>query len=112
MFHVFMYCRTKGGCRFLNKNLGARFDITEVKGSDWLFNCSGPIADLEQKLSVLFGQDIAISTCGSSLCVQTMVALCRNKIIVAHRSTAHVSFFNVCSILGVKVEWFGFDEDF
>lgn len=100
----------QGRCRFLNKKLGARFDITEVKGADWLFNSIGVIKRLECNLAALIGQAIAMSTCGSTLCVQTMVYLCRKKIIIAHRSSAHVSFFNVCEILGVEVKWFGFNE--
>lgn len=102
----------QGGCSFLNRKFAARFDITEIEGADWLFESSGLLNKLEQRLANLFGQSAAISTCGSTLCLQTMVALCKNKTIVAHRNSAHVSFFNVCSILGVEVHWFGCCDSF
>ena len=102
----------QGRCGFLNKKLAAKFDITEVSGADWLFDSCGVLANLEHKLKLLFGSSAAISTCGSTLCVQAMVALCRNKTFIAHRSSAHVSFFNACALLKVKVVWFGCDDDF
>lgn len=100
----------QGRCRFLNRKFAARFDITEVDGADWLFDSCGVLQELEQSLGLLFGQSAAISTCGSTLCVQAMVALCKNKVFVAHRNSAHVSFFNACALLGVKVQWFGFGD--
>lgn len=102
----------QGRCTFLNNQLAARFDITEVAGADWLFDSCGILQELEEELSLLFGQSAAISTCGSTLCVQTMVALCKNRVFIAHRNSAHVSFFNACALLGVRVQWFGCDENF
>ncbi len=97
-----------GRCGFLNKNFAAKFDITEIEGADWLFKNKGLIQEIELKLEKLFGQSSALSTCGSTLCVQTMVALCGNKKIIAHRNSAHVSFFNACALCGVKeVYWWG-----
>lgn len=104
----------QGRCENLNRMLGAKFDITEIKGSGFLFGELGhlnPINGVELQLSKLYGRHVVISTCGSTLCIQTMVALCRNKIFLAHRHSSHVSFFNVCAVLGVYVEWFGFDDD-
>ncbi len=97
----------QGRCGFLNRRLAALYDITEIEGADWLLKSSGIIKTLEQRLSSLFNQESIISTCGSTLCVQTMVALCKNRVFVAFRKSAHLSFFNVCAVLNVRVEWVG-----
>lgn len=105
----------QGRCGFLNRRLSALRDITEIEGADWLLKSSGIIKTLEQQISSLFNQKSIISTSGSTLCVQTMVALCRNRVFVAIRKSAHLSFFSVCAVLNVRVEWvggpdFGYDE--
>lgn len=89
------------------------YDITEIKGADYLFQAQGAIAESEANCSRLFGTAATCySTEGSSLCVKTMVALaalCRKdhsakaKIVAARN--CHSSFVSGCILADVIPVW-------
>lgn len=92
----------KGNCRFL-KPLGGVRDITEIPGADYLYHPQGTIAELEKRFSLLYGSDCYLSTQGSTLGIQTMLALIKNRKgrILSCRN-AHASFFNACALLDIN----------
>lgn len=87
-------------------------DITEIKGADSLFEADGIIAESEKNASEIFGTSKTLySTGGSTLCIQTMLALatmgkhnCEKPLIVAVRN-AHKAFLNSCILLDIDVKW-------
>lgn len=93
-------------CEFINK-ISPRLDITEIDGSDSLYHSDGIIADLENEISELYQAQSVISAGGSTLCIQTMVSLFKDRTFVAMRSS-HVSFYNVCTLLDIQPEWINF----
>lgn len=92
--------------------LGEPLDITEIKGADSLFEANGIIAESEKNSSELFGTKKTLySTQGSTLCIQTMLALAtmgkhndEKPLIVAARN-AHMAFLNSCILLDIDVKW-------
>ncbi|MGN1480633.1 aminotransferase class I/II-fold pyridoxal phosphate-dependent enzyme [Porcipelethomonas sp.] len=82
-------------------------DITEIKGADSLFEADGIIAQSEKNASEIFG---TVKTCysagGSTLCIQTMLALMKqeNRNIIAVRNV-HRSFLTSCALLGIDPVW-------
>ncbi len=89
------------------------FDITEIKGADYLFEAEGIIAQSEEQTGRCFGSAKTLySTEGSSLCIKTMLGIvnkCRkNKsepmLAVAPRNV-HKAFINACILLDIRVSW-------
>lgn len=92
----------KGACKFL-KPLGGKRDITEIPGADFLYRPQGLILSLEKRYSELYNSDCMLSTQGSTLCIQTMLALLKDrpgKLLAARN--AHASFFNACALLDLQ----------
>ncbi len=84
-----------------------KFDITEIKGADSLFESDGIIAQSEKNASKLFGTEYtAYSASGSTLCIQAMLTLMKweNRKAFAVRNI-HRSFLNACALLDLDVEW-------
>lgn len=91
-------------------------DITEISGADSLYDTDffsenpGIIAQSEQAASGLFGTEQTLYSCsGSTLAIQTMLALAKQKSkgkdhIVAGRYS-HRSFINSCILLGLTPSW-------
>lgn len=85
----------------------ARLDITEVTGADYLFRSAGILRELEERVSAFYGTfGTAISTGGSTLCIQTMLAASfrQGDRILAARN-AHTAFVNACALLGLEPVW-------
>ncbi len=88
-------------------NLSAEYDITEIKNADSLFEADGIIAQSEKNAARLFN---TVRTCysagGSTLCIQTMLALMKrdNRKVIAVRNV-HRSFLSACIMLGIEPEW-------
>lgn len=89
------------------------YDITEIKGADYLFEASGVIAQSEMQAAALFGSAKTLySTEGSSLCIKTMLGIvehCRQKngrrmTVIAPRNV-HKAFINACILLDIDVCW-------
>ena len=92
----------KGVCKFL-KPLGGKRDITEIPGADFLYRPQGLILSLEERYEALYNSDCMLSTQGSTLCIQTMLALLKGrpgKLLAARN--AHASFFNACALLDLQ----------
>lgn len=83
------------------------YDITEIKGADSLFEADGIIKESEQNASQLFGTIRTVySTQGSTLCIQTMLALAaKPKSTVIAPRNAHKAFINTCVLLDLEVSW-------
>ena len=88
------------------------WDITEIDGADELFTADGIIAESEAQAGALFGAHTVYSTCGSTLCIQTMLHLTalyaaskgkRPRILAARN--AHKAFVNAAALLDIDVRW-------
>ena len=96
---------------------GVRYpaDITEIEGADSLFESSGIILRSEQNASALFGSQKTLYSCaGSTLAIQTMLALAKahspdKKRIVSPRF-AHRSLISSCALLDLEVDWVYSDD--
>lgn len=83
------------------------YDITEIKGADSLFEAGGIISESEKNASELFKTISTIfSVQGSTLCIQTMLALMKteNRKVIAARNS-HRAFLNACALLDIEIEW-------
>lgn len=89
-----------------------KYDITEIKGADSLFECDGIIKESERNASSVFGSDTFYSTEGSSLIIRAMIYLSllnakeREKecVILASRNV-HKTFLSAAALLDVDVRW-------
>lgn len=96
----------QGRCSFLNNNLSPKLDLTEIKGADNLYYSKGVIKSLEEKISKLFEANCFVSAFGSTLCIQTILWLLKNRKFVVLRG-AHFSFFNTAAILSISFKLIG-----
>ncbi len=83
------------------------YDITEIKGADSLYEAEGIINESEKNAAKLFGTVRTLySTQGSTLCIQTMLALAAKpgSQVIAPRN-AHKAFINSCILLDLDVVW-------
>ncbi len=84
-----------------------KYDITEIKGADSLFESDSIIARSEANASKLYGTAATVfSAGGSTLCIQAMLALMKqeNRRIIAVRNV-HRAFLNAAALLGLNVQW-------
>ncbi|MFZ2539155.1 MAG: aminotransferase class I/II-fold pyridoxal phosphate-dependent enzyme [Oscillospiraceae bacterium] len=85
----------------------SKYDITEMTGADSLYAPDGIILQSEKNTAELYGaQHTSFSAGGSTLCIQTMlalVALPKDTIIVARN--AHTAFINACALLDITPYW-------
>lgn len=87
-------------------------DITEIQGSDSLYEADGIIAQSEANASKLFGCKTYYSTEGSSQCIRAMLYLTllyakqqgRKPLIAAVRN-AHKTFLTAVALLDMQVDW-------
>ncbi len=82
-------------------------DITEINGADSLFEAEGIIAESERNMSQLYGSAATVySAGGSTLCIQTMLALMKlEKRRVFAARNVHRAFLNAAALLDIEVEW-------
>jgi arginine/lysine/ornithine decarboxylase len=82
-----------------------KYDITEIKGADFLLSAKGIIAESQANATAIFGSKKTIFTTeGSTLAVKTMISLQGSDTIIADRN-AHRSFSDACTLLNKKVIW-------
>jgi arginine/lysine/ornithine decarboxylase len=89
------------------------FDLTEIRGADYLFGAEGIIAESEARTAALYGTAKTLySTEGSSLCIKTMLAIadhCREdksqRMLVMAPRNVHKAFINACILLDIDVDW-------
>lgn len=90
-----------------HKGLSNRYDITEIKGADSLFEADGIILESERNMSHLYGTKASFySAGGSTLCIQTMLLAMKQdgRKITAVRN-AHRAFVNAAALLNLDVDW-------
>ena len=82
-------------------------DITEIDGADSLFEANGIIAQSEQNMSSLYGTAGTVySAGGSTLCIQTMLAIMkREKRRIFAVRNVHRAFLNALALLDLDAEW-------
>lgn len=95
-----------------------KYDITEIKGADSLFDADGIIKESEANASELFGARTYYSTEGSSLAIKAMLylALFTKKrsgrpLVLAGRN-AHRAFVSAAALLDLDVEWLLCDDSY
>ncbi|MDE7365493.1 MAG: aminotransferase class V-fold PLP-dependent enzyme [Ruminococcus sp.] len=89
------------------KNGIYRYDITEIKGADSLFEADGIILESEKNMSMLYNTKASFySVSGSTLCIQAMLFAMKqeNRKIIAVRN-AHRAFINASALLNLDVDW-------
>ena len=83
------------------------YDLTEITGLDSLYECDDCILRCEEEYSKIYGTKRSIiSASGSTLCIQTMLALVsqRGGKIIAGRNI-HISAVNAMGLLGLEPIW-------
>lgn len=84
-----------------------RFDVTEIPGTDSLYDAAGPILEAERLAASLFGvRETLLSASGASLCIQTMLRLVagRGQKVLCARNL-HRSAVNAMALLGLEPVW-------
>ncbi len=89
-----------------------RYDITEIKGADALYEAEGIIAQSEENASSLFGSGRTLySTEGSSQCIRAMLHLTitqrpegASPVIIAARNV-HKAFVYSAALTGFDIDW-------
>lgn len=92
-----------------HKGIGAlplKYDITELKGFESLYENTGAINKLEAEYSLLYGCNTVISAGGSTLCIQAMLAMVAGlgKKVIASR-VIHQSAVNAMALLDLEPVW-------
>ena len=89
-----------------------KWDITEIRGADSLYEAEGIIAKSEANASALFGCRTLYSTEGSSQCIRAMVYLMMlhakgqgKKPLIAAGRNAHKAFLTAAALLDMDVIW-------
>ncbi len=97
----------KGNFPLLNQEGLGSLDITEIQGADSLFECNGILREAEKNAEALYHSTRTLySAGGSTLCIQTMLALVRprgGKIILSRNS--HKAAVNAIALLGLEPVW-------
>lgn len=84
-----------------------KYDVTEVEGTDSLFESSEAIAETEERFSKIYNSGASLlSAGGSTLCIQGMLAtaLSPGDELIAARN-CHASAVNTMALLDLKTEW-------
>ena len=91
----------------------AMYDVTEIAGTDSLYEASGAIAETEKIYSGIYGTKASVlSAGGSTLCIQAMLAsvLSPGEKIVCGREV-HTSAVNTMALIGAEPVWVYPDMD-
>lgn len=85
----------------------SQYDVTEVEGTDSLFEAEGALAHLEELFTQLYGTGgTVLSAGGSTLCIQTMISLVATPgaTIIAGRNI-HASAVNAMALMDLRPAW-------
>ncbi len=96
-----------------HKGMLSRYDITEIKGADSLFEADGIILEGERNTARLYDTQASFwSAGGSTLCIQAMLLAMKQdgRKITAVRNV-HRSFVNTSALLNLDVDWILPDYD-
>ncbi len=95
-----------------------KYDITEIRGADSLYEARGIIGDSEKNAGEIFGADTFYSTEGSSQCIRAMVYLVslyarergERPLILSGRN-AHKAFLDAVTLCDAEVAWLCQDKE-
>ncbi len=88
-----------------------KYDLTEIKGADDLYNPHSIILESENNATELFGsKHTCYATNGSTQCIKAMLYLAyvnsnSNSNVILSTRNVHKAFINSCSFLDLNVEW-------
>lgn len=86
-----------------------RYDITEIKGADALYEADGIIEESRLTAQGLFGSGRTdYSAEGSSQCIRAMVALAaagQDRPLILAARNVHKAFVYACALTGAEVRW-------
>ncbi len=84
-----------------------QYDITEIAGADSLYAASEAILRCEERIAAYYGAKRSLISCqGSTLCIQSMLALVRGRgrrLVIARN--AHVAAANAMALLDFVPHW-------
>lgn len=84
----------------------APYDMTELPGTDSLYEATGCLLALEKRFSRLYDTELSVlSASGSTLCIQTMLALLPPGSTVLCERGLHISALNAMGLLGLTPAW-------
>ena len=84
----------------------AAYDLTEVEGTDSLFEDDGPLKELEEIFTQLYGtRSSVISAGGSTLCIQAMLRLVAREGGKVIAGNIHAAAVNAMALLGLEPVW-------
>lgn len=84
----------------------APYDFTEVPLTDSLYEADGPLLELERRFSRLYGTAHSLlSAGGSTLCIQTMLALAAAGGELLCERGVHTSAVSAMGLLGIGPHW-------
>ncbi|MCI8623319.1 MAG: amino acid decarboxylase [Provencibacterium sp.] len=90
----------------------ARYDFTELPDTDSLYEASGCLRELEGRYAALYGAaDSFLSAGGSTLCIQTMLALLGPDAVLCCDRNLHASAMNALGLLGQRPVFLGARRD-
>ena len=90
----------------------ARYDLTELPGTDSLYEAGGCLQALELRYASLYGaKDSFLSAGGSTLCIQTMLALLGPDASLCCDRNIHTSAMNAMGLLGQRPFFLGLRRD-
>ena len=87
------------------------FDLTEIKGADYLYDAQGIIGRSETQTAKAFGAGRTLySTEGSSQCIKTMLGIIKvcsssQRVTVLAPRNVHKAFIDACILLDIDVRW-------
>lgn len=85
------------------------YDITEIKGADYLYEGKGLIGESEKRMASLYGTGRTVySTEGSSICIKAMLGIIRTvsgRLRVLAGRNCHKAFIDGCALLDGEVTW-------
>ncbi|WP_028505510.1 PLP-dependent transferase [Ruminococcus sp. FC2018] len=87
------------------------YDITEIKGADYLYQAQGIIAESERRTAASFKTAKTLfSTEGSSQCIKTMLGIIKSvigdkRLKIAAPRNVHKAFIDGCILLDADVVW-------
>ncbi|MCI8443390.1 MAG: amino acid decarboxylase [Provencibacterium sp.] len=90
----------------------ARYDFTELPDTDSLYEAEGCLLSLERRYASLYGAaDSFLSAGGSTLCIQTMLALLGPDAALCCDRNLHTSAMNAMGLLGQRPFFLGMRRD-
>lgn len=90
----------------------ARYDFTELPGTDSLYEAGECLLALERRYAALYGAaDSFLSAGGSTLCIQTMLALLGPDAVLCCDRNIHTSAMNAMGLLGQRPFFLGLQRD-